>query len=54
MHFIPILAATEKIHTSIMDAVPHLAGVDLEDLALVVEDDLEQMIGRHREPRACD
>lgn len=27
MHFIPILAATDKAHTSVLDALPHLMGM---------------------------
>jgi Na+-transporting methylmalonyl-CoA/oxaloacetate decarboxylase gamma subunit len=36
MHFIPILAATEKTHTSIMDAVPHLAGMLMVMITLAI------------------
>jgi Na+-transporting methylmalonyl-CoA/oxaloacetate decarboxylase gamma subunit len=34
MHFIPILAVAEKASTSIMDAVPHLAGMLMVMLTL--------------------
>jgi Na+-transporting methylmalonyl-CoA/oxaloacetate decarboxylase gamma subunit len=36
MHFSPILAAAEKTHTSIMDAVPHLAGMLMVMITLTI------------------